>query len=403
MISGSGQWITIGEVTTEEKRNPWAPWPSYVMEIYLANVLKSIVKTEEKMMKKEIEGMKELDGSIAKWEDIVTGKGADKGCDNCPLCQKFKLPRSRCGNCLIAEDSGDSCCRNTPYEGWASLAEVTFGPNEVTSFPRKADTTEKVKAALAMLDYLKDLKKRLEEKANRKPIVLEHVLGDKYRIASMDERDRNKDILFGDAVELIESSGGIRIASCAYPAWAPSNDLPTLYVWGSFRSSIYHDGHSFIIPAEDISKVYDAIDEYNGTKADRSRKAEKVVAPEMGVSPEKLKVGDYFTILRWAKGTCSWASEGYRDHSWTDGEIWKVTSCVYADRFEADHCDGSKNPRWMFKLSELESVTVLCSRGIMNLKKQDHSEAMKKAGDKLVDALRNSVDNALQAWKAANQ
>lgn len=57
-----------------------------------------------------------LRGSIAKWEGIVAGTVRDMGMSNCPLCQKFAYPRgNECRGCPVAERTGRSDCRGTPY------------------------------------------------------------------------------------------------------------------------------------------------------------------------------------------------------------------------------------------------------------------------------------------------
>lgn len=68
-----------------------------------------------------------LQGSIKKWETIVSGDAIDMGSDNCPLCQKFMALEAvepdwatdGCFGCPVAEKVGMSLCSRTPYEKWA--------------------------------------------------------------------------------------------------------------------------------------------------------------------------------------------------------------------------------------------------------------------------------------------
>lgn len=108
-------------------------------------------------------GAEALEGSIQKWQKIVGAfvevEGTDDlanydegGYRDCPLCleyhSKAKDPVSYernfdplCTGCPIMADTGESGCENTPYDNWTADDE-TLGN------------------AVAMLDYLKDLKAR---------------------------------------------------------------------------------------------------------------------------------------------------------------------------------------------------------------------------------------------------
>lgn len=101
-----------------------------------------------------------LKGSIKKWERIVTGKGQDKGDDNCPLCKAFKVvgPLDAggcgdiCGGCPVALHSGAVNCRNTPYQNWMRAENDIGCMNN-----NKATTPELKAAAQAELDFLRSL------------------------------------------------------------------------------------------------------------------------------------------------------------------------------------------------------------------------------------------------------
>lgn len=91
-----------------------------------------------------------LQGSIAKWEAIVAGKGVDDGGDNCPLCKLF-IENDHCAGCPIASHSGAAGCCNTPYDQWYRLHRP------FNSVPLKAETPEQFDAAQAELDFLRSL------------------------------------------------------------------------------------------------------------------------------------------------------------------------------------------------------------------------------------------------------
>jgi len=58
-----------------------------------------------------------LEGAIQKWILIESGKGEDRGSDNCPLC-KLYMKGGRCKGCPIIIDTGFEWCRKTPYDDW---------------------------------------------------------------------------------------------------------------------------------------------------------------------------------------------------------------------------------------------------------------------------------------------
>jgi hypothetical protein len=91
-----------------------------------------------------------LEGSIRKWEKIVSGKGFDGGTENCPCCKAFI--DDNCRGCPISIYSGDIACRKTPYTNWC---DRTLG-----QFNRKYVTCKtNLKAANAELEFLKKLLK----------------------------------------------------------------------------------------------------------------------------------------------------------------------------------------------------------------------------------------------------
>lgn len=93
-----------------------------------------------------------IDGSIIKWEKIVSGEHKDHGSEDCPLCQMFNpnLPNTPasmrptgCYGCPIYKDTSFSFCSATPYQEFKNFEQSeTYGPP----------------AAQKMLNYLKTLK-----------------------------------------------------------------------------------------------------------------------------------------------------------------------------------------------------------------------------------------------------
>jgi len=59
--------------------------------------------------------IKAILGSIEKWDNIIEGKGVDKGRDNCPLCHEFPDCKG-CPVYNIMDKTPD--CMNTPWEVW---------------------------------------------------------------------------------------------------------------------------------------------------------------------------------------------------------------------------------------------------------------------------------------------
>jgi hypothetical protein len=60
--------------------------------------------------------IKIMKASVAKWERILAGKGADGGVLDCPPCRIYYL--LVCIGCPIAEYTGKKFCRGTPYPRW---------------------------------------------------------------------------------------------------------------------------------------------------------------------------------------------------------------------------------------------------------------------------------------------
>lgn len=103
--------------------------------------------------------LKALQGSIAKWEGVVSGRVKDMGGENCPLCQMFMVNKAydeECVGCPVMKDTGYPKCRNTPYtDDWCRCSgDATW-----------AITDEEILAARKEVDYLRSLlPKRLQPK-----------------------------------------------------------------------------------------------------------------------------------------------------------------------------------------------------------------------------------------------
>lgn len=110
--------------------------------------------------------LKALQGSIKKWEDILTGKIAERGANNCPLCQMFVVKTGECDGCPVYKNTGEESCEGTPYtEHWRG-AEREAGASGASRIAKEfALTDRQIVAARKELDYLRSLlPKRLQIK-----------------------------------------------------------------------------------------------------------------------------------------------------------------------------------------------------------------------------------------------
>ena len=93
-----------------------------------------------------------LRDSIAKWEKIALGTGADYRDSNCPLCQLFSSPGSLdCGGCPVKLKTGYDQCLDSPFIEWATLPSIRL------KLCRRAETPEEIAAAQAEVDFLRSL------------------------------------------------------------------------------------------------------------------------------------------------------------------------------------------------------------------------------------------------------
>jgi hypothetical protein len=90
-----------------------------------------------------------LDGSIAKWKEIVAGRGTDEGINNCPLCAIFYYAGAGCEGCPVSAKTGAPECDGSPYrDEWVHVA----GDGE------KATEAAQIAAAQSELDFLISLR-----------------------------------------------------------------------------------------------------------------------------------------------------------------------------------------------------------------------------------------------------
>ena len=98
------------------------------------------------------ETLQALRDSIRKWEKIVAGTGVDYGAANCSLCHRFDGGGCNLRDevCPVAIASGESECRNTPYDDWQYATNGDW-PS------RRAHDDESVMCAVLELEFLKEL------------------------------------------------------------------------------------------------------------------------------------------------------------------------------------------------------------------------------------------------------
>ena len=98
-----------------------------------------------------------LQGSIAKWEAIVAGTGADRGGVNCPLCLHFGEDCSHPDDiddiCPVAIAAKNTGCENTPYEAWSTHQKKDHNSH----YPTTTKCPTCITLAQAELDFLRSL------------------------------------------------------------------------------------------------------------------------------------------------------------------------------------------------------------------------------------------------------
>lgn len=72
----------------------------------------------------EKQTLEALQGSIRKWDRIMSGESKDRGVLNCPLCMSFHKRDINwdltCDGCPVQEFTGWPGCVDTPYIGYGS-------------------------------------------------------------------------------------------------------------------------------------------------------------------------------------------------------------------------------------------------------------------------------------------
>lgn len=101
-----------------------------------------------------------IDGSIEKWEKIVSRDGANYANVNCPLCQLFEKGGG-CYACPVNKDGKHYDCNNTPYKEFTQT--VACGD--------RVTTITEEKLAQAELDFLQQVRTDwLQEKQGNKMV-----------------------------------------------------------------------------------------------------------------------------------------------------------------------------------------------------------------------------------------
>jgi hypothetical protein len=109
---------------------------------------------------------KALKGSIKKWEKILDGTGTDLGSKNCPLCARFLhiegidlllQVEETCVGCPVKKASGETCCRNTPYEKWWNHRQHSHLSLDDYSVGNKIECPECRKFAKQEVKFLRGL------------------------------------------------------------------------------------------------------------------------------------------------------------------------------------------------------------------------------------------------------
>lgn len=103
-----------------------------------------------------------LEGSIAKWENILAGKELDEGSYNCPLCQHYchySIAGNWCQLCPVAIATGDSGCNGSPYKQYSALADKLHVPNDGRHHEVDRKTPKALRTIIqAELNFLKGLR-----------------------------------------------------------------------------------------------------------------------------------------------------------------------------------------------------------------------------------------------------
>jgi hypothetical protein len=168
--------------------------------------------------------LRQLNGSIDKWQRIVDGVERDRGAGNCPLCDMFNTSLGGgCGVCPVNIASGDRMCGNTPWTDWR---EHQYGHKGAPYWNVKCN--ECLRLAENELEFLKSLLP--QPQFNIGDEVIGRFSHDYYRIVSVENvdgkfkycfldgnwafeedillRKENEDFQVGDIVECIDAEDG---------------------------------------------------------------------------------------------------------------------------------------------------------------------------------------------------
>lgn len=99
-----------------------------------------------------------LEGSIKKWELIVSGEGTDNGIYDCPLCKLFPY----CNDGCPIEYDGYGGCSNSEFRDWYCHLKDNH-PVEFEKCNRRVLCDTCKEYAIAELEYLRSLRSVVDE------------------------------------------------------------------------------------------------------------------------------------------------------------------------------------------------------------------------------------------------
>ena len=91
-----------------------------------------------------------MKASVAKWNRIIAGEGADGGVLDCPPCRIYYF--LVCMGCPIATYTGHKFCKGSPYVDWYWHQNDAHG-----HLVRKVYCPECIRLATAMRDFMQEI------------------------------------------------------------------------------------------------------------------------------------------------------------------------------------------------------------------------------------------------------
>jgi hypothetical protein len=102
--------------------------------------------------------LKIMRASVAKWNRIIAGEGADGGVLDCPPCRIYYM--LVCTGCPIASYTGKKFCKGSPYGRWYYHQLEAHD-----KIRRKVYCPECLRLATAMRDFMVEIVEDLEKAA----------------------------------------------------------------------------------------------------------------------------------------------------------------------------------------------------------------------------------------------